>query len=138
MPTQQRLKVCELNLFASHALVLGLGVISSADDADTNPRNERQEFHAGPINAYRHAASGRSLETNMPRFRWPDASPLSRMVPIRRLGFLPSAADALFWAEQTISELRCEPGYDNPQLIMIVRDRAGHSVWSLPFLPACA
>jgi hypothetical protein len=51
---------------------------------------------------------------------------------------LPSAADALFCAEQTISELRYEPGYDNPQLIMIVRDQAGHSVWSLPFLPACA
>ena len=51
---------------------------------------------------------------------------------------LPSAADALFCAEQTISKLRCEPGYDNPQLIMIVRDQAGHSVWSLPFLPACA
>jgi hypothetical protein len=51
---------------------------------------------------------------------------------------LPGAADALFRAEQTISKLRYEPGYENPQLMMIVRDRTGHSVWSLPFLPACA
>ena len=51
---------------------------------------------------------------------------------------LPTAADALSCAEYRISELRHQPGYDNPQLIMIVRDQAGHSVWSLPFLPACA
>lgn len=51
---------------------------------------------------------------------------------------LPNAAAALSCAEHTISELRHESGYNNLELIMIVRDQDGHSVWSLPFLPACA
>jgi hypothetical protein len=51
---------------------------------------------------------------------------------------LPNAADALSYAEHKISDLRHELGYDNPQLIMIVEDKDRHSVWSLPFLPACA
>jgi hypothetical protein len=51
---------------------------------------------------------------------------------------LPNAATALSSAEQTISELRHEPGYNNPQLIMIVQDEDRHLVCSLPFLPACA
>jgi hypothetical protein len=51
---------------------------------------------------------------------------------------LPHAADALSYAEHKISDLRHEPGYDNPRLMMIVQDERRHSVWSLPFLPACA
>ena len=51
---------------------------------------------------------------------------------------LPNARDALFYAERKISELRHELGYDNPRLVMIVQDEGGHSVWSLPFRPACA
>jgi hypothetical protein len=51
---------------------------------------------------------------------------------------LPNVADALSYAEHKISDLRHELGYDNPQLIMIVEDADRHSVWSLPFLPACA
>ena len=51
---------------------------------------------------------------------------------------LPNAADALSYAEHKIGDLRHEPGYDNPRLIMIVQDEHQHSVWSLPFLPACA
>jgi hypothetical protein len=51
---------------------------------------------------------------------------------------LPDAAAALFFAEHTISELRHGFGYNDPQLIMIVQDEGRHSVWSLPFLPACA
>jgi hypothetical protein len=51
---------------------------------------------------------------------------------------LPNAAAALSCAEHTISELRHEFGYNNPQLIMVVQDEDRRSVWSLPFLPACA
>jgi hypothetical protein len=51
---------------------------------------------------------------------------------------LPNAAAALSCAEQTISELCHEPGYNNPQLIMIVQNEDQYTVWSLPFLPACA
>jgi hypothetical protein len=51
---------------------------------------------------------------------------------------LPNAADALSYARHTIDELRCEVGYDNPRLIMIVQDNSQHTIWSLPFLPACA
>ena len=51
---------------------------------------------------------------------------------------LPNVADALSYAEHKISDLRHEPGYDNPQLIMIVQDEDRHAVWSLPFLPASA
>ena len=51
---------------------------------------------------------------------------------------LPNAAAALSCAERKISELRHEFSYDNPQLIMIVQDEDRHSIWSLPFLPACA
>jgi hypothetical protein len=51
---------------------------------------------------------------------------------------LPNAVDALSHAEHTIDELRHELGYDNPRLVMIVQDEDQHTVWSLPFLPACA
>jgi hypothetical protein len=51
---------------------------------------------------------------------------------------LPNVAEALSYAEHKISDLRHEPGYDNPRLIMIVQDEHQHSVWALPFLPACA
>ena len=51
---------------------------------------------------------------------------------------LPNAADALSCAEHTISDLRHEFGYENPQLIMIVEDEDRHFVWSLPLRPACA
>jgi hypothetical protein len=51
---------------------------------------------------------------------------------------LPNAAAALSCAERTISELRHEPGYYKPQLMMIVEDEKRYTVWSLPFLPACA
>jgi hypothetical protein len=51
---------------------------------------------------------------------------------------LPNAADPLSYAEHKIGDLRHEPGYDNPRLIMVVQDEHQHSVWLLPFLPACA
>jgi hypothetical protein len=51
---------------------------------------------------------------------------------------LPNAAAALSCAEHTISEMRRESGYNNPQLMMIVQDEDRYTVWSLPFLPACA
>ena len=51
---------------------------------------------------------------------------------------LSNAADALSYAERRIIDLRHELGYDNPHLMMMVQDEDRHSVWSLPFLPACA
>jgi hypothetical protein len=45
-------------------------------------------------------------------------------------------AAALSNAERKIRELRNEGGYNNdPSLMMIVKDEAGHTVLSLPFFP---
>jgi hypothetical protein len=51
---------------------------------------------------------------------------------------LPSAMEALSYAEHRVGELRHELSYDNARLIMIVQDKRRHLVWSLPFLPACS
>jgi hypothetical protein len=49
---------------------------------------------------------------------------------------LPDIAAALSNAERKIRELRKESGYNNdPSLMMIVEDVAGHTVLSLPFFP---
>jgi hypothetical protein len=49
---------------------------------------------------------------------------------------LPDIAAALSNAERKIRELRRESGYNNdPTLMMIVKDEAGHTVLSLPFSP---
>ena len=45
-------------------------------------------------------------------------------------------AAALSNAEGKIQELRKDSGYNNdPTLMMIVKDEAGHTVLSLPFFP---
>jgi len=41
-------------------------------------------------------------------------------------------------AERKIKELRGEGGYDDPLLILVVKDDSNRTVLSLPFLPACA
>lgn len=51
---------------------------------------------------------------------------------------LPDTPAALSYAERTIRDLRGEGGYNDPLLIMIVKDESNHRVLSLPFLPACA
>jgi Domain of unknown function (DUF6894) len=49
---------------------------------------------------------------------------------------LPDVAAALSNAERKIREHRKESGYNNdPTLMMIVKDEAGHTVLSLPFFP---
>ena len=49
---------------------------------------------------------------------------------------LPDIAAAPSNAERKIRELRKESGYNNdPTLMMIVKDEAGHTVLSLPFSP---
>jgi hypothetical protein len=48
---------------------------------------------------------------------------------------LPDVAAALSNAEHRIRELRKESGYDDPALVMIVKDEAGQTVLSLPFFP---
>jgi hypothetical protein len=50
---------------------------------------------------------------------------------------LPNAAAALSYAEDKIRKLRKECGYNDLTLIMIVMDKAGQSVLSLPFFPGC-
>jgi hypothetical protein len=48
----------------------------------------------------------------------------------------PDIAAALSNAERKIRELRKESRYNNdPTLMMIVKDEAGHTVLSLPFFP---
>jgi hypothetical protein len=48
---------------------------------------------------------------------------------------LPDFAAALSNADRKIRELRKESGYDDPTLMMIVKDEAGQTVLSLPFFP---
>jgi hypothetical protein len=51
---------------------------------------------------------------------------------------LPDVAAALSHAERTIRELRKESGYNDPALMMIVKDEARQTVLSLPFFPGRA
>jgi len=51
---------------------------------------------------------------------------------------LPNDAAALSYAERTIAELQKEEGYDDPAMIMFVRNHTHQMVWSIPFLPAYA
>jgi hypothetical protein len=48
---------------------------------------------------------------------------------------LPDFTPALSNAERKIRELRKESGYNDPTLMMIVKDEAGRTVLSLPFFP---
>jgi uncharacterized protein DUF6894 len=49
---------------------------------------------------------------------------------------LPDDAAALSYAERKIQELR-KHGYDDPALMMIVKDEARQIILSLPFFPGC-
>jgi len=51
---------------------------------------------------------------------------------------LPDTGAARLHAEHTIRELRGEGGYDDPLLMLVVKDDNDQTVLSLPFLPACA
>jgi hypothetical protein len=51
--------------------------------------------------------------------------------------YLPDVAAALSYAEYTIRELRKKSGYDDPALMMFVKDQARQTVLSLPFFPGC-
>jgi hypothetical protein len=48
---------------------------------------------------------------------------------------LADVAAALSNAERKIRDLRKENEYDDPSLMMIVKDEAGQTVLSLPFFP---
>jgi hypothetical protein len=48
---------------------------------------------------------------------------------------LPDVAAALSNAEHKIRELRKESGYNDPTLMMIVKDEAGQTLLSLPLFP---
>ena len=48
---------------------------------------------------------------------------------------MPDVAAALSYAESKIAELRKESPYNDPALMMIVKDEAGRIVLSLPFFP---
>ena len=48
---------------------------------------------------------------------------------------LPDVAAALSNAERKIWDLRKENEYDDPSLMMIVKDETGRTVLSLPFFP---
>ena len=49
--------------------------------------------------------------------------------------YLPDPAAAFSYAEYAIRELRKKSGYNNPALMMIVKDEARQTVLSLPFFP---
>ncbi len=48
---------------------------------------------------------------------------------------LPDVAAALSNAEEKIRQVRTQSAYDDPTLMMIVKDEAGQTVLSLPFFP---
>ncbi len=48
---------------------------------------------------------------------------------------MPNDGAALTYARRIIRELRQAGGYDDPALTMIVRNSAGKTVYSIPFLP---
>jgi hypothetical protein len=50
---------------------------------------------------------------------------------------LPDVPAALSHAEHKIRELRKESPYNDPALVMIVKDEARKMVLSLPFFPGC-
>jgi hypothetical protein len=50
---------------------------------------------------------------------------------------LPDVPAALSHAERKIRELRKESPYNDPALVMIVKDEARKMVLSLPFFPGC-
>jgi hypothetical protein len=50
---------------------------------------------------------------------------------------LPDVAAALSYAECKIVELRKESPYNDPALMMIVKDEGRKMVLSLPFFPGC-
>ena len=66
--------------------------------------------------------------------RWPDG----KTQDDPNGAFLPNEAAALSYAERTIENLRKENGYDDPGLMMLVRNERQQTVLSIPFLPACA
>ena len=49
--------------------------------------------------------------------------------------YLPDAEAALSYADSTIRELRKKSGYNDPALLMIIKDEARQAVLSLPFFP---
>ena len=52
--------------------------------------------------------------------------------------YLPDAEAAFSYADHTIRALRKKSSYkDDLSLIMMVKDQAGQTVWSLPFSPGC-
>jgi hypothetical protein len=48
---------------------------------------------------------------------------------------LPDVAAALSYAECTVRELRKQGGYDDPSLMMVVKDQAQQPVLFVPFFP---
>jgi hypothetical protein len=66
--------------------------------------------------------------------RWPSG----RSEDLPNGAFLQNEASALSYAERTIESLRKESGYDDPGLMMLVRNEKQRIVLSIPFLPACA
>ncbi len=50
---------------------------------------------------------------------------------------LADVAAALSYAEHTIQELRNGRGYNDPAVVMIVKDEARQMVLFLPFFPGC-
>jgi hypothetical protein len=50
---------------------------------------------------------------------------------------LPDVAAALSYAERKIVKLRKESPYNDPALMMIVKDEDRKTVLSLPFFPGC-
>ena len=77
-------------------------------------------------------------EVGVPRYffavRWPDG----RKQDDPHGTFLPNEAAALSYAERAIESLRKEHGYDDPGLMMLVRNERQQTALWIPFLPACA
>jgi hypothetical protein len=74
----------------------------------------------------------------MPRYFFTIEGPNNFISDDRHGTILPDIVSARSYAERTIRKLRTERGYDDPLLIMMVKDDRDQTILSLPFLPACA
>ena len=100
-------------------------------------RSMTRDFHTLRVGGLTGAWEGLD-EVGVPRYFfarwWPDGS--KQDDPDGTI--LPNEAAALSYAERTIESLRKENGYNDPRLMMFVRNERQQIVLSIPFLPACA
>jgi hypothetical protein len=106
-------------------------------DASRSRRGRSRRLHPDSLVSSQKSASGaKDSLLEMPRYFFTIRG-RDRVEDDPDGTYLPDVVAALAYAEYTIRELRKKSSYNNPALIMIVKDQAQQTVLSLPFLPGC-